>query len=150
MTVAECRRGRRLDVQPSMSATLTPRILVLPNHRALRLWVQNHPEHIAEGLCDVAAETEVELLSADRVDVVYRSPREIVTIEVKSRDSSWPDLRRGVYQCIKYRAVMEAQEEGSGRAVRSLLVTESPLPADLKQTAKRLDVTHLQVNSIRR
>ena len=24
-------RGRRLDVQPSMSATLTPRILVLPN-----------------------------------------------------------------------------------------------------------------------
>ena len=26
-------RGRRLDVQPSMSATLTPRILVLPHHR---------------------------------------------------------------------------------------------------------------------
>lgn len=112
--------------------------------------MQNHPERIAKGLRDVEAETEVELLSADRVDVVYRSPREVVTIEVKSRDSNWPDLRRGVYQCVKYRAVMEAQEEGSGRAVRSLLVTESPLPADFKQTARRLNVTHLHVGLNRR
>ena len=112
---------------------------------ALRLWVKNNPEHIDARHRDVDAKTEVELLSGDRVDVVYRTPSEIVTIEVKSRDSNWPDLRRGVYQCVKYRAVMEAQEEDTGSTVHSLLVTESPLPADLDRIAKRLDVTHLRV-----
>ena len=117
-----------------------------PNHKALREWVQDHPECIDKRLRDVDAETEVELLSGDRVDVVYRTPRQIVTIEVKSRDSNWPDLQRGIYQCVKYRAVMEAQEEGSGSPVRSLLVTESALPADLERIVKRLDVGHLRVS----
>ena len=111
-----------------------------PNHEALRLWVQKHPERVVKGLRGVETGTEVELLSGDRVDVVYRTAREVITIEVKSRDSDWADLRRGVYQCVKYRAVMEAQE-GQGSVVRSLLVTESRLPADLNRLAKRLDVS---------
>ena len=122
-----------------------------PNHRALRKWVKDHPRRVAKRLRDVKADTEVELRSADRVDVVYETPREVLAIEVKSRDSNWADLRRGVYQCVKYGAVVQAQEkEASGRAVRSLLVTESPLPADLEQTARRLGVAHLQVDPARR
>ena len=111
-----------------------------PNHEALRLWVQKHPERVVKGLRGVETGTEVELLSGDRVDVVYRTAREVITLEVKSRDSDWADLRRGVYQCVKYRAVMEAQE-GQGSVVRSLLVTESRLPADLNRLANRLDVS---------
>ena len=118
-----------------------------PNHKALREWVKEHPERIDKRLRDVDAKTEVELLSGDRVDVVYRTQRVVVTIEVKSRDSNWADLQRGIYQCVKYRAVIEAQEqeEKSGRRVRTLFVTETPLPVDLAQTAKRLDVPHLRV-----
>ena len=120
-----------------------------PNHKALRLWVQNHPKRVVKRLRGVETATEVELLSGDRVDVVYRTAREIITIEVKSRDSGWADLQRGVYQCVKYRAVMEAQEaqehqavqERQGSVVRSLLVTESPLPADLNRLAKQLGVS---------
>ena len=40
-----------------------------PNHKALREWVQEHPECIDKRLRDVDAETEGELLSGDRVDV---------------------------------------------------------------------------------
>ena len=113
-----------------------------PNHEALRLWVQQHPQRVVSGLRGVVAETEVALLSGDRVDVVYRTAREVITIEVKSRDSNCDDLQRGIYQCVKYRAVMAAQEEeGLGRPVRTLLVTETPLPVDLAQTAKRLDIS---------
>lgn len=70
---------------------------------------------------------------------------EVVVIEVKFRISDFDDFQRGVYQCVQYRAVMEAQQqEGSGRRVRSLLVTETTLPADLVRTAKRLHIHHLQ------
>ena len=118
-----------------------------PKHKALREWVWKHPESIHKRFRHVDSKTEVDLLSGDRVDVVYWAPREVVVIEVKSRISDFDDFQRGVYQCVKYRAVMVAQEqeEKSGRRVRALLVTETPLPVDLARTAKRLHVPHLRV-----
>jgi len=121
------------------------------NHRTLREWVKEHPACVDPHLRDVDAKTEYPLLSGDRVDVVYRTEGEVVAIEVKSRDSNWPDLQRGIYQCVKYRAVMDAQEkETSGRRVRTLLVTEAHLPADLERAAKSLDIPHLQVAPVGR
>ena len=123
-----------------------------PFHKALREWVWKHPKHVDKRLRDVDSRTEADLLSCDRVDIVYRTPDEVVAIEVKSRISDWDDFRRGVYQCVKYRAVMKAQEqeEKSGRRVRALLVTETPLPVDLARTAKRLRVRHLEVPPVGR
>lgn len=112
-----------------------------PNHKALRLWVLHNPEQIDSRFGDAEAVTEKELLSGDRVDVVYVVGNEVLAIEVKSRDSNRNDLVRGLYQCVKYRAVLRAQER-KGRTVHSLLVTESELPLDLVSLAKRLDVPH--------
>ena len=56
-----------------------------PNHRALRLWVQENPARIGSRYHDAVAVTEEELLSGDRVDVVYYTDREVVAIEVKSQ-----------------------------------------------------------------
>ena len=112
------------------------------NHKSLRLWVEANPDQVEKRLDIIEAETEVELLSGDRVDVVYRSKKKIVAIEVKSRDSNWADLRRGIYQCIKYKAVLGAQEN---RSIRSLLVTERELDDDLEELADRLGVKHLVV-----
>ena len=114
------------------------------NHRTLRLWVTKHPECLGARFRGACTTTEHELLSCDRVDVVCFTGAEVVVVEVKSRDSNWQDLRRGVYQCVKYRAVLCAQEE-SRRTVRSVLVTESGLPADLARLARRLDVEHRRV-----
>lgn len=116
------------------------------NHKALRLWVKDNPDRIERSLSGVMSETEVELLSGDRVDVVFCSDKEIVAIEVKSRDSNWADLRRGIYQCVKYEAVLRAQETRD-RSVRSLLVTEKELQLDLKWLAKKLGVKHMVVSS---
>ena len=117
-----------------------------PAHKSLGEWVRKHPECIHKRFRDVDSKTEVDLLSGDRVDVVYWAPREVVVIEVQSRISDFDDFQRGIYQCVKYRAVMEAQEaETPGRRVRTFLVTETPLPSDLVRTAKRLHVPHLRV-----
>ena len=63
-----------------------------------------------------------------------------VAIEIKSKDSDWADLRRGVYQCVKYRAVLAAQDIRRDPRVECWLVTEIPLPGDLKSLARRLGV----------
>ena len=112
-----------------------------PNHRALRLWVEANPARIGRRYSNAETTTEEQLLSGDRVDVVYYTDNEVLAIEVKSRDSEWSDLERGIYQCVKYRAVLAAQER-EGRTVRALLLTESELPRELAGRAKRLDITH--------
>ena len=111
-----------------------------PNHRALRLRVLRNPSLVRRGLRRQATNTEVELLSGDRVDVVSITDDRTVAIEIKSRDSNWADLRRGVYQCVKYRAVMKAQDIRRNANVESWLVTETPLPDELKKLARRLGV----------
>ena len=119
------------------------------NHKDLRLWVTCHPALIAPRLADVWSQTEVEILSGDRIDIMYSTEEEVLTIEVKSHDSIWSDLRRGIYQCVKYRAVCEAMERapgGQGRSVQSLLVTHAELPDDLQNLATLLSVNHRVVS----
>ena len=111
-----------------------------PNHRALRLRVLKEPGLVRRGLRAEDASTEFELLLGDRVDVVVFAPGRTAAIEVKSGDSDWADLRRGVYQCVKYRAVLKAQDIRGNPVVESWLVTETPLPNELKALARLLDV----------
>ena len=116
-----------------------------PNHRALRLRVIGEPGLVRRGLKAETTETEVELLWGDRVDVVSYASDRTVAIEVKSRDSNWVDLRREVYQCVKYRAVLAVQDIRRDPIVETWLVTESPLPGDLKALARRLGVRTSEV-----
>ena len=113
-----------------------------PNHEQLRLWVLNNPGEIGAAYEGFRTETEVVLASADRVDVVFYGRNETVAIEVKSADSNETDLRRGVFQCIKYRAVMEAMDIRGEPAVTAILVTQEPLPGNLAALAHLNGVQH--------
>ncbi len=110
------------------------------NHKALRLRVKNNPGLIGEWFHGVRAGTEVELRSGDRVDVVLYGKSGTIAIEVKSRDSNRADFERGIYQCVKYRAVLSAQD--NRLPVESWLVTETELNGDLKALAKKLGIKH--------
>lgn len=107
-----------------------------PNHKRLRLWVRDHASKVDPDYASFRTKTEYVLDSADRVDVVFCGPRETVVIEVKSSDSNETDLRRGVFQCIKYRAVMEAMVAHSETTVTAILVTQVHLPSDLVDLAR--------------
>lgn len=115
------------------------------NHRRLRLWVRDNPADVSAFYVGGMIETEFELASGDRVDVVYFKDGSWLAIEVKSRDSSFSDLRRGIFQCVKYRAVLEAQEHATEMKVEVLLVTGKALPPELANLARRLEIPHLQV-----
>lgn len=102
-----------------------------------------------------AATVEKALLSGDEVDVLLEnaSGSKVVGVEVKSRISSEADLIRGVFQGVKYRAVLGASEDYEvsrastwlPRAVDVVLVTELPLPANVAALAKRFGIPHIVV-----
>jgi hypothetical protein len=73
---------------------------------------------------------EHRLPSGDCVDVFFEHGDQWVAIEVKSRLSPEPDIMRGIFQCVKYRAVIEAQQASLEipQDTKAVLVLEDRLP----------------------
>ncbi|MCL6272362.1 hypothetical protein M3P05_20830, partial [Sansalvadorimonas sp. 2012CJ34-2] len=61
---------------------------------------------------------------------------------VKSHISNENDLNRGIFQCIKYQALLRAEQKALSQppTARAYLVTESDLPAQLQNLADRLGI----------
>lgn len=102
-------------------------------HRKLKEFVANNPWEIGLPTSFPKGNIEVALPSGDCLDVSFETEGEWVTAEVKSNRSPVEDIARGLFQCVKYRAVMEAVQkaEGKPRSARSILVLESKLPIKL-------------------
>lgn len=113
-----------------------------PRHKALRLWVKANPGAVDRAFTDATSDTEVDLDSGDRVDVVYKLIDRTIVVEVKSRISNEVDLRRGVYQCVKYRAVRQAMDVRENTLVEAILVTENVPPGEIKALLKLHQIRH--------
>ena len=113
-----------------------------PEHKALRLWVTENPGAIRKKFAMARTETEADLFSGDRVDAVFYCDDRTVVVEVKSRISNEIDMRRGVYQCIKYRAVKAAMDVRDNPVVDAFLVTETELSGEVKGLLKLHSIKH--------
>jgi hypothetical protein len=101
------------------------------------------------------ATVERGLLSGDEVDVLLEnsSDSKLIGVEGKSRISFEADLIRGVFQGVKYRAILVASEDYEvsrastwvARAVDVVLVTQLPLPSSVAALAKRFGIPHIVV-----
>ena len=118
-------------------------------HRTLKEYVHKNCERILSEISGrrvdvICREMECELPSGDRVDVTARNEDIIWHIEVKSKISTESDVRRGLYQCVKYEAVEKVRQRvehsSSSREVKSLLVVEGELSQELKEHAKSVPV----------
>jgi len=108
-------------------------------HRTLKEYILHHPERIGAPDTPDDARKELMLLSGDEVDVYFARDDTVHLIEVKSLRSTRPDLLRGVYQCVKYRAVLEAQRAGTTPDLRivTTLVVEEEAPSYIRDLSKR-------------
>jgi hypothetical protein len=78
-------------------------------HRKLKEAVAAHPEWLGLPRAFAPGQTEVVLRSGDRVDVVFANARQRIAVEVKAVGAPEQDLIRGMFQCVKYAAVLEAE-----------------------------------------
>jgi hypothetical protein len=118
-------------------------------HKELRLWVTANPQKISSSFARARTETEFCLDSGDRIDVVYHLDDRTIIFEVKSRISNDIDLKRGVYQCIKYRAVKAAMDVRRSLPIQTILVTENKPSGEIMALLKLHEVGHLKVPYIR-
>lgn len=100
------------------------------HHRALKDAIAANPQMIGLPVSVKPGETEFQLPSGDSVDVLFRHRNTLIGVEVKSHVSDNPDITRGLFQCVKYQAVIEAMLacDGKPQNVRVLLALDQPLP----------------------
>jgi len=109
-------------------------------HKRLKAWVANNPQGIGVRKSFGTGVKESRLLSGDEIDVLFSDGNSFKTVEVKSKRSNNEDLKRGIYQCVKYREVKKAEHAPYNVDVQSILVTERELTPELKERAKLLKV----------
>lgn len=112
-------------------------------HRRLKEYIAANPSQIGLPRSTAVGTVEYLLPSADAIDVLFVRKRERVAVEVKAANAGTADILRGLFQCVKYEALLQAElavqsVRASGRAV---LVLESGLPSELVPARNTLGIT---------
>lgn len=111
-------------------------------HKKLKTFIAENPSTINLNNVETA-QNEFILLSGDRLDVYFElKDRTRIAVEVKSRISSDDDILRGIYQCVKYKSVLDAENHVHGNLYDSnaILVIEGELSESNNQVKKLLGV----------
>jgi len=116
-----------------------------PYHKALKEYILQHPKEF--DVYDIKEkENEHTLLSGDRLDVYFKlNDGKQIAIEVKSRISDDADVLRGIYQCVKYKAVLSAEclAHGENANVDAFLVIENEMSEENRKTANMLSLKYV-------
>ena len=111
-------------------------------HKRLKDYIARHPRSVGLNKSLGPGETEYQLPSGDIPDVLFQNTRRRIAVEVKSHISSEDDLRRGLFQCVKYRAILRACRslEGGTYEADAILAIEGSLPKGLIAVKNTLGV----------
>lgn len=116
-------------------------------HRRLKEYVAANPDTVGLPPNLTPGTTEAPLPSGDKIDVLFSSQGRLVAVEVKSKISNKVDLVRGLFQCVKYRAVMEAERgfKGNQYSIDVFLVVGNSFPENLRPLQNSLGVQLIQI-----
>jgi len=110
-------------------------------HRRLKEYVKQNP-HLIGLPKTLGGQTEYMFLSNDEIDVLFKSNAIWIGVEVKAAHSDPVDIMRGLFQCVKYKALIEAAQryEQADVCSRVLLVLEGALPPELRRVVGLLKI----------
>lgn len=119
-------------------------------HKALKEYIAAHPEAI--GIKNVTVcDTEHILPSGDRLDVYFELKNgDRVAVEVKPSTSPDEDITRGIFQCVKYKAVMDAMRtiECGSFENWTLLVCGGEMSKQNTLLAEELDINSMLIKKL--
>lgn len=106
-----------------------------PEHQKLKEFIRLRPQLVGVAKRFGPGRSEKPIPSGDKLDVFFETDQETVAVEVKSSISDVADIVRGIFQCVKYAAVLNAMSVASqtGRGARAVLVLQGNLPSHLRQ-----------------
>lgn len=121
-------------------------------HKQLKEWIAKNPQILKSKISFGVGCTEWLFASADRIDVMFKHKGGCIGVEVKSEISNDADLERGIYQCIKYQALLRAELKARGLIPngKAVLVVAREMPAHLQEIADLLGVSVLSVAPVKR
>ena len=101
-------------------------------HKELKERIAEHPELVKLKGFD-KGDTEHVFPSMDAIDVYFSNSKNVVGVEVKSIKSNNDDIIRGLFQCKKYEALIEAEDKVNGirRDIRVILALGGEFPSEL-------------------
>ena len=112
-------------------------------HKALKMFVAENPSAVGLPKNSKKGEKEYLFASGDKADVVFSTKNGFLGVEVKSIISKDADMNRGLFQAVKYQALLRAEQKAalSPPTARAVLVTEQKLPISLQNLADILGIS---------
>lgn len=109
---------------------------ILKRYIAANPWIVGVPPSAKSGIVEYLLE------SGDEVDVLFAHRTELVGVEVKAARVPEHEVRRGLFQTVKYQALLEAHQRFIGAQLncRTVLVIGGKLSLALRATANVLGV----------
>lgn len=112
-------------------------------HMALKEFVKSNPDAVGLSADHPKGQTEQGIPSGDRLDVLFDHKGKVCVVEVKPRNAPLPDVTRGLFQCVKYRAVLEAHATfaNKGNDLTVCLALGGAFPDSLIPLRNSLNIT---------
>jgi hypothetical protein len=112
-------------------------------HKTLKRSIAENPQLVKLPKGQKGKE-EHRLWSGDEVDVYFAESS--TAVEVKTHNAHFDELHRGIFQCVKYRAVLRAQQiyDRIIPTAECILAVGGRLPRDLQEVAHLLQVRFFQ------
>jgi hypothetical protein len=115
-----------------------------PEHLQMQECIRVNPRLVLPKLQGDVESSSCEYIfwSLDRADVVTKTSEEWVGFEVKPSTAPFEELKKGIFQVIKYRALLSADLLSRGKICRSrcVLVIGGSLPKELRMLAARFGI----------
>jgi len=103
-------------------------------HRLLKQFVADSPTILNLGQAVLKTSQEFLLPSGDAIDVFVETAELWVAVEIKPYHAPLHDILRGLFQCIKYKALLRALAavQSANKEAASVLVLGSAFPKDIQ------------------
>lgn len=79
-------------------------------HKILKRWIRDNPKFLKEYGLFPTGQNEFRISSGDSLDVHFENETKRLAVEVKTSKCTEDELMRGIFQCVKYRAVLRAEQ----------------------------------------